>query len=1107
MIRKLKHFVWDSQKKFLSHFDYQAFVLANPDLKKLSKSELKTFLRKKGLKEIRKGHRRFHWSFIPYSDQKYLEYNPDVRSVVRSKKISSPFEHFMRYGYHEILQKSRAWPNYHFDTLKLMREIIESTGLFNESYYSSLYPDVVQSRIDALDHYILFGGFEGRNPNDFFDSEGYLNRYPEVKQSGLNPLVHYILVGQKEGRSLGRSVGIDSMPELRLEKLPIVPPELRDTKEIEKLKIAVVVHAFYIDILEDIISAIDNIYPRPDLFISVSESVDVDEVGRFLKEHGYKKYIIKKVPNRGRDVGPFLIEFSDAIKSYDLCCKIHGKKSLYAGKEQTQWRNHLYHNLLGGREIVDDIVHAFAKDEKLGLLFSDNYGMIPYWGYTWLTNRPKVPGLLKKLKLESLSNVLEKSYIDYPAGTMFWFRPPALKQILDADFSYQDFPEEPIPNDGTIAHTLERLLAYTCRVNDFDFIEQNWKREKFSRNICHKNFNQLEAKNLATAKRVVDTKEYILFDIFDTFLTRTTFYPDNLFRILEYEIDKKFSIRSDFMRKRKEAESRLRQQMKPGQDVGYDEIYKELKKSAKLSEEIVKYAFHHDFHYELNILKPKKEVIELLHYARRKGKKILFVSDMYLNKKHLCEIMGFNGIDFHEEEIFVSSDSGYRKDNTTIWKYLIEQGHIDPKKSLMIGDNEVSDAKIPGDFSIESFHLMSERTLFFESPLGKEFRKKYPNFEEADMILLGPVINNIFESPFDLKKTFLDFNLKLDPYRFGYNVFAPFFYLFLENLYSRHHEENIFFMSRDGYFIKQLYEHYLKSKNLKHEGEVRYLEISRRVVLGAVEKDAENLKNIILDLGTFKGRFSELIHHRIGLDEEFLKETGIKDFDINDEEHLTKAWQLLTAHLDIVNHSAKHEREALLTYLNNIGFFKGSNSVLVDLGYSGTIQNYLYKITSQKLEGEYFVTTEKASKVENENSKIYGFFGNCIPFDDMKYNTIYKYSLILESYLVSDRGQLVRFLLDDGEVIPQYKNNAPSIRVQSKITEGVEQYIDAMSIVPVGFLDITKLQLRDISTFMFEYVIKHRLIDQEVLEIFHLEDDFTGKSKLNVIEILESRGL
>ena len=50
-------------------------------------------------------------------------------------------------------------------------------------------------------HYLLMGGFEGRNPGPGFDSAYYLQHNPDVVESGINPLVHYLKFGEKEQRS------------------------------------------------------------------------------------------------------------------------------------------------------------------------------------------------------------------------------------------------------------------------------------------------------------------------------------------------------------------------------------------------------------------------------------------------------------------------------------------------------------------------------------------------------------------------------------------------------------------------------------------------------------------------------------------------------------------------------------------------------------------------------------------------------------------------------------------------------------------------------------------------------------------------------------------
>jgi len=78
--------------------------------------------------------------------------------------------------------------------------IIRNSELFDASWYLEQNPDVAQAGIDPVRHYLLHGGFEGRDPSRHFSSVGYLERFQDVQGAGVNPLVHYLLYGNDEGR-------------------------------------------------------------------------------------------------------------------------------------------------------------------------------------------------------------------------------------------------------------------------------------------------------------------------------------------------------------------------------------------------------------------------------------------------------------------------------------------------------------------------------------------------------------------------------------------------------------------------------------------------------------------------------------------------------------------------------------------------------------------------------------------------------------------------------------------------------------------------------------------------------------------------------------------
>ncbi len=71
---------------------------------------------------------------------------------------------------------------------------------FDASYYLAANPQLAAAGLDPLDHFLLHGAGEGRNPSRLFDVAYYLATNADVVAAGINPLLHYAWVGAKEGR-------------------------------------------------------------------------------------------------------------------------------------------------------------------------------------------------------------------------------------------------------------------------------------------------------------------------------------------------------------------------------------------------------------------------------------------------------------------------------------------------------------------------------------------------------------------------------------------------------------------------------------------------------------------------------------------------------------------------------------------------------------------------------------------------------------------------------------------------------------------------------------------------------------------------------------------
>jgi lipopolysaccharide biosynthesis protein len=234
------------------------------------------------------------------------------------------------------------------------------------------------------------------------------------------------------------------------------------------LRIALHLHVYYPDLLPDMLERLDQNRVRPDLFISVPAEGTRRNVQAALSESYSGKVVeIQVVPNRGRDIGPFLTAFGETfVDRYDIVGHLHTKKTADIQDEAMakNWRLFLLENLLGGKSRIADVLLArMQADPSIGIVFPDDPN-ITGWG----KNLPAAQAVAQKLDL----NPLPKNFL-FPVGTMFWARVEALRPLFDLRLEWQDYPAEPLPYDGSILHALERILPFVTAKQGFRSVLTN----------------------------------------------------------------------------------------------------------------------------------------------------------------------------------------------------------------------------------------------------------------------------------------------------------------------------------------------------------------------------------------------------------------------------------------------------------------------------------------------------------------------------------------------------------------------------------------------------------------------------------------------------------
>jgi rhamnosyltransferase len=289
-------------------------------------------------------------------------------------------------------------------------------------------------------------------------------------------------------------------------------PDLDNKNVSSSLSIAIHLHVHYIDIFKKYIEHFSILPFDFDLYITTNTDEKVDQIDAILQESslGTKTEVIL-TENKGRDIIPWLA-VSEKLEKYDLVGKFHTKKSegtdAIAGKT---WQEDLWQALVRHSE---NIIKNFEVNDQLGIVIPDvprHFRFVPVAATDELIFRPVVKDVWQRMQLPEYDFDKEVVFL-FAYGTMFWYRPSALKPLTSLVFSPNEIPEEPLKqNVTTILHALERLPVYVSYSQGYTFgIAQN--RYSISSFIDNRTYNErmmveLFNEHLNTAQAVSEKYE------------------------------------------------------------------------------------------------------------------------------------------------------------------------------------------------------------------------------------------------------------------------------------------------------------------------------------------------------------------------------------------------------------------------------------------------------------------------------------------------------------------------------------------------------------------------------------------------------------------------
>ncbi len=216
-----------------------------------------------------------------------------------------------------------------------------------------------------------------------------------------------------------------------------------------------IVHVFYPELAGEIAALIRRLGPV-DLLITLPQSATQATLEAVLADLPDAGVVL--TPNRGRDVLPFLIALQTALAlpgaGWARGLKLHTKRSAHLASGDA-WRASLYEGLLHA-----DPLPSAGTGPRVGLS-APSGALRPLTGDAMVNNIGRVEALARRM-----GGVLIPQD-RFPAGSMFWFRPAAMRPLLNLSLTAADFEPELGQIDGSTAHAIERLFGVASRLAGF----------------------------------------------------------------------------------------------------------------------------------------------------------------------------------------------------------------------------------------------------------------------------------------------------------------------------------------------------------------------------------------------------------------------------------------------------------------------------------------------------------------------------------------------------------------------------------------------------------------------------------------------------------------
>jgi len=335
---------------------------------------------------------------------------------------------------------------------------------------------------------------------------------------------------------------------------------------------------------------------------------------------------------------------------------------------------------------------------------------------------------------------------------------------------------------------------------------------------------------------------------------------------------------------------------------------------------------------EIDVQRPCAEVVAVLQQLRERGFRTIMISDFYLPSPHFNQMLAAQGLDNLFEDIYVSADCGLAKGSGRLYEKVCEDLGCSGESLVMIGDNNHSDIDMARRHGIEA--------ILVENPAHQEYYQGWKEQEKAEPPALREVNNTAARQPFGE----LTFSLWL----FMFRLFGKL---------SRDNTRHVFFFSKEGEFLKRLFDRFQTDMFGYHPITSHYLLVSRKATFLASlrplgDEDFSRLFNHYRDISckdfllslNFEEQLAGRICSEAGLD----FTVRLADLPNRDEFRRLTGSPLFQK---IYEKRRVEQRNNFISYLDSFGIDYSTEGLrIVDVGWKGSIQDNIFHILGQQVD-------------------------------------------------------------------------------------------------------------------------------------------------------------